>query len=393
MSNLEIKIERSGDCGRRFCGPECEDCRASKEEAIQAEMVMARDILDNYNDGRPSPGDPFQAEGSCGAQHEGLINDALYRFEENAKFSVISNSSISCITLLAQYNNEDSPLVNTRLPRNPIRHLLYKFFLVTDGQKIMHAPMLLRQGRKNIQVQNRAEFRAEIQTQVNAYNKMYGLVGDPNVPNIIYALSKIPFRLKEEMFNYYAEKLLQGELDQLLEFFKAPYHIALCVMEYMDGYITLEDYILSGDEYEQSVIPYVNFELMMLISCGIIHLDAHPQNIMININKPNYYGQGINFKIIILDFGIVKHVPYEVSMVPLHIFTNAIVHFKNYINPLYGIDEEIYIDTMVQIFNNFINSGLQSGIYANLEPYKRLKPYLDILGRKKKSKKKRGSKK
>ena len=171
-------------------------------------------------------------------------------------------------------------------------------------------------------------------------------------------------------------------------------------MEYMDGYMTLWDYFSSGPSQEDVTLvrTYVQFELLLLICCGFKHIDAHGGNVMINTNMPNYYGPGINFKIIILDFGRGRD-KFDVGVdqvVPVD-FGKLIKNPETYFELAKekSNDSSINITEMVLIFETFIGAlkgrgQLFKGADVNKNTYKRLKPYLDILGSKKS--RKRGSK-
>jgi hypothetical protein len=344
---------------------------------VREEIANANAIMQSRGTG-PTPGRAFAQTGASGSTHQGLLSEALRLFRNNAAFRVLSNNSISCITLLGTCQN--SPLRNTRVPGNPMTHLLYKFLLVSNRDKFDH-PMRYRTGAYNyVEVQNITDFRQEIYRQVRVYNKMYRMTGDPNVPNIVYATSKMNGQSKQILYNHFAEKLTPDGQRQLQEFTTSPYDVSVCIMEYMEGYMTLHQYIQQNRQYDVELLQnYVNFELMMLTACGVIHTDAHHNNVMINPNMPNYYGQGLNFKIIIIDFGYAIDIPSERERNPEVFLRNAIQHYTR------ERGGRIDIRDMVQIYRTFIQ-GRRIGVNNNLEPYTRLKPYLDTLGRRKSKK-------
>jgi serine/threonine protein kinase len=338
--------------------------------------------------------------GASGAQHEGLLTNAMDLFSQNATFRVLTNSSISCITLLGTW--EDSNLINTRLPRRYIKNLLFKFFLVREGDRRPRVYHEVKGRGKQVEVQHQEEFREEISRQVNAYNRMYTMTTDPCVPNIILAESNLADNkfgnYKTSMLNLYKSKLYeQAEKTQFNNFFDNDYKVSLCVMEYMDGYMTISDYLANRNPYiSQNVFrKYIQLELLFLICCGIVHVDYHDSNIMINPNMPNYYGKDVNFKIIILDFGRASDIP----PVDLNGIVRNTREYLNYAISKFIIVERLRyvkpeIEEMLDICNKFIEFvGKRHQLFradaTDLESYKRLKPYLDLLGRKTK---KRGRK-
>jgi hypothetical protein len=362
---------------------------------IQAETEKANDIMSARGTG-PTPGPPFDSDGSSGCDHNDVLPNELDNFLQNAKIKVLTNNSISCITLLGTY--EGSTLRNTRYPYAPIKKLLYKFFLVKDEEGVIYHNPAIR--KTHIEVQPITTYRAEIYRQVDLYNKMYYLAHDPNVPNIIMGLSKIPLEHKGQIFNAYSRNLSAGDRALLYDFFDNQYKISICIMEYMDGYMTLWDYFSSGPSREDVTLvrTYVQFELLLLICCGFKHIDAHDGNVMINTNMPNYYGPGINFKIIIIDFGRGRD-KFDVGVdqvIPVdfgELITNPELHLERAKEK--ANDSSIIIEEMVLILKTFIGAlkgrgQLFQGVDVNKITYKRLKPYLDILGSKKS--RKRGSK-
>ena len=379
--------------------PRCLDKTVDDEQKKARELIRDRKTP-------PTPGHRFSGYGACGCTHQGLLTEEMLDFARNGQMRVLTNDSISCITLLC--TNARSTLVNTRLPKRPITKLLYKFFLVRedDPRQVVYIQPRIR--KREIEVQHITTYRNEIYRQVELYNKMFYLARDPNVANIVYSESKITGGAKQDVLATFSGTLPRQEERALLsDFFNASeadgtqYKVSLCVMEFMDGYMTLKDFLKptkeSGrapppPEVERRVRRYVNLELLLLTCCGFKHRDAHDKNVMINPNMPDYYGPGINFKIIILDFGRGEDIAAENMQQLIDNPQNVLARAMENFEPRGPRPE---LADMVRIFNTFKEALIVrhqlNAEEEHLDSYNRLKPYLDALG--KKSKKRRSKKK
>jgi hypothetical protein len=220
-------------------------------------------------------------------------NEAITFFLNNLKESkILTDSSISCITLLLTINDgindKHHPyLINRRTEFNkPIKKILLKLFISsdTDGNTVFNDRFM--------ETTSNAKLVNEANTQLDIYRKSFisnENVFDPICPAILNCKTKLTdvekAYLKTKILKCFVNRDNKptGVCDTMLlhEYFK--YNISFICMEYLSGYNILHDF--RSDPRFPNFIKLTVFELLKLYDYGYIHHDFHMGNIMIN---PDY---------------------------------------------------------------------------------------------------------
>jgi hypothetical protein len=243
-------------------------------------------------------------------------NSACDYFLSNSTFSVLTNNSISCITIVATLNNGIlSPFKSMR--SNDIEcivnRLLLKIF-ITNTQSGWYN--IVGRGTYNgIEITNYALFRDEIQKQIDIYKKSI-LSDDSLLDAICPAIVNSITIMTAQHLKFYTKLsgLTQDEKSQLNSILGAfgvnNNSISIILMEYMDGFDTaynvLQKLVVNNKFRYDYFAQIIQYEFQRLNRLGYRHGDAHLGNIMINPNykyftrsgNPLYLGRAI-----IIDFG------------------------------------------------------------------------------------------
>ena len=306
------------------------------------------------------------------------IKDAIEFFKKNSTFSILTNSSRACITFKATLKEEfwdDSPFIQIRsgIIEQPVTTLLFKYFPIntldpnTEKSFVTHAH---RGGFPFIPLAHISDIQKEYKIQLQVYQTTYNTISSAYEPVCPYPIHCFTDLDKENTIQEIIAKLdntdpkkksniliitdtLGGTIDSLItDTDKAHIKIAekiitypnarekistlgCIVMEFMDGYTTLSDYLnrchdirlikdptikkkqfieaFGQSEYDKYIKNFVAlkpgeigidkafyeiynkelekakslaaYELVRLKQIGFIHDDLHDQNIMYN---PNY---------------------------------------------------------------------------------------------------------
>jgi hypothetical protein len=306
------------------------------------------------------------------------IEDAIEFFKKNSTFSILTNSSRACITFKATLKEEfwdDSPFIQIRsgIIEQPVTTLLFKYFPIntldpnTEKSFVTHAH---RGGFPFIPLAHISDIQKEYKIQLQVYQTTYNTISSAYEPVCPYPIHCFTDLDKENTIQEIIAKLdntdpkkksniliitdtLGGTIDSLItDTDKAHIKIAekiitypnarekistlgCIVMEFMDGYTTLSDYLnrchdirlikdptikkkqfieaFGQSEYDKYIKNFVAlkpgeigidkafyeiynkelekakslaaYELVRLKQIGFIHDDLHDQNIMYN---PNY---------------------------------------------------------------------------------------------------------
>jgi hypothetical protein len=312
------------------------------------------------------------------------IKDAIEFFKKNSTFSILTNSSRACITFKAVLKASiDSPFIQIRsgIIEQPVTTLLFKYFPINTldpNTEILFVTHAHRGGFLFIPLAHISDIQKEYDIQLQVYQTTYNTISsayEPVCPYPIHCftdldknttIQEIIDRLdktnKEETENKLIiteiTDTLGGAIDSLItDIDKAHIQITrinateifitypnartkiktlgCIVMEFMDGYTTLSDYLnrchdirlikdpilkkekfieafgqSEYDKYEQNFVPLkpgeigidkafyeiydkvskkanslAAYELVRLKQIGFIHDDLHDGNIMYN---PNY---------------------------------------------------------------------------------------------------------
>jgi len=307
------------------------------------------------------------------------IEKAIEFFKKNSTFSILTNSSRACIIFKATLKEEfwdDSPFIQIRsgIIEQPVTTLLFKYFPIntldpnTENFFVTHAH---RGGFPFIPLAHISDIQKEYQIQLQVYQTTYNTISSAYEPVCPYPIHCFTDLDKENTIQEIIAKLdnadpnknsniliitdtLGGTIDSLItgsdkariqiaeeEFITYPNArekistLGCIVMEFMDGYTTLSDYLnrchnirlikdptskkeqfieafgqSEYDKYKKNFVALkpgeigidnafyeiynkvsekakslAAYELVRLKQIGFIHDDLHDQNIMYN---PNY---------------------------------------------------------------------------------------------------------
>lgn len=255
---------------------------------------------------------------------KGTHNEAFYKFIENSSFKIMTDKSISAITLIASLNDGiPSPYVSIDTDEisfmTPIKKLLLKIMpsyssdvIVLSNENAVTRNRIADQYNGAVEINPFTKIASECETQKDIYRKSIlniKLALIPVCPSVIY------------MENPVAEKdrfkgLLSGnvvprkdrtaaeEEAEITQFLNVTSDFSIIAMELLDGYKTLYDVIIENQlvsKDDSKLIELIDLELFRTHSLGYFHGDLHVENIMFNETKN--YSSIQPGKAMIIDFG------------------------------------------------------------------------------------------
>jgi hypothetical protein len=239
--------------------------------------------------------------------------------------STLTDTSVSCITLLL---TADFPEDGPDLDKNPYIHvrrglfgkpmnkILLKF-MPTGYAKTYPTINGIRRssGLNYIEVNTVGDIRDEAQNQLDIYsksNKSDMNLLDPYVPAIIGLLTTVRqellFFIRDKLHDVYGSSFEFDFVNNLIETFKTA-SLSIILMEFMEGYTTYNNAITSQPGIRQRYNTFVLHELVKLRNDGLIHVDSHGGNLMINATTDYFMsgtaGSPFGGRALIIDFGRV----------------------------------------------------------------------------------------
>jgi hypothetical protein len=274
---------------------------------------------------------------------------AIIFFLNNSTFSILTNDSISCITLIAKLNDNIKTPFKSMRSNNiqlEVKSILLKIFLVHPTITSIPHNQITKTGwfdipgreYNGIEVTSIENFDYEIETQIQIYQKSFiseSSLLDAICPAIIYYDKEISN--SDLLYMNNLQGLSVDGQDQLNKIINGVNvikgtQISIIYMELMEGFQTaykyfweknlyLEDPLSSENyrinptnEYEAYLLFIIQYEFQRLNRLGYFHGDAHLKNVMINVDynyfllKPNNNFSG---RAIIIDFGRTKILSQE----------------------------------------------------------------------------------
>jgi hypothetical protein len=255
---------------------------------------------------------------------------AIYYFLNNSTFSVLTNDSVSCITIKSTLNNNiKSPFKSMRSNniQLEIRCIFLKIFLTVNNNQT-NLTWFPIQGRNydGIEITSIQTFENEIKTQMDIYKASFiseSSILDGICPAIIYLKENydkdnpdikifinLPGMSKENQFNL--NKIINGIFKHHLDGVR----LSIIFMEFMDNFKTAGNYFTYDNNTHQVnirndrdifLLKIIQYEFQRLNRLGYLHNDAHLGNVMIN-EEYNYFLINPNDnkykgRAIIIDFG------------------------------------------------------------------------------------------
>ena len=278
------------------------------------------------------------------------IEAAIDFFKTNSTFSILTNSSIACITFKAVLEDGiDSPFIHVRscIIENPVRTLLFKYFPINTLNDELDLAFVTDQPRSEvynyIQLAQIWKIEEEYNLQLEIYQKTYNTISSAYEPVCPYPIHCFTDLDKDETITEIIAKLnntdpkkesniliitdtLGGAVgtDDDAEILYTTKNgawfkengsnarelitkIGCIVMEFMDGYTTLKEYLEDATEENdhKKAKSLAAYELVRLREIGFIHGDLHHGNIMYNPNYKYITNNDDKYKgrALLIDFG------------------------------------------------------------------------------------------
>ena len=295
-------------------------------------------------------------------------NEALGFFLNNSTFSVLTNNSISCITLVVTLNrNVTSPytvLRSINLNARVDKILLKIFITAEDHGRI---PIQGRVPYGYIEKTSKADFDKEISIQRDIYRQSFfseASLLEPMCPHIFNwhhcAQNDVTVRAFKTLngLTYTEQKDLTKILDGAASTNNS--QISFIAMEFMDGFEVAHNILERAQEEEKLFFwDVIQYEFQRLNMYKYVHGDAHFGNVMIHPTY-DYLNNGQTGRALIIDFGRTK----KDQGINTNIVNNSLERFRN---ENMGIPPEHLID--INEFNAL-----------NKEKIKSMQPFYVKLG-------------
>ena len=264
------------------------------------------------------------------------IGNILVWFLTNSELSLLTNSSISCVTLRAKLRDVAGISPFTSMTRRnfqkSVRSILVKVFVTYQDRDIRITGMYGIPGRvpyNGIEITTRRDFKNEVDIQRDIYQRSFRAektAFEPICPNLIASgygtsikdtynskiLKVINDKLREDG-GYISMRLLGNSHDEIRQINevliagKQPdLSTSFVFMEFLDGFDTIFNTYGRMALVPESTRLMVRYTLLQMHKLGYIHGDAHGGNFMINPSyelftndkKSPFLG-----KVLVIDFG------------------------------------------------------------------------------------------
>jgi len=268
---------------------------------------------------------------------------AIQFFLGNSTFRILTNNSISCITLVASLKgNIPSPFKSMRSNnvQLEVRSILLKIFLTNPVLKTKGWYDIPGREYNGIEITTLEEYEKEIETQKQIYQKSFiseSSLMDAICPAIIYYNKEISVSDVQTMKNLPGmSQDSQMQLNKILQgIMNIPSTtISIIYMELMEGFQTANDYfsnknlyipdpnpsnnekyhVTPTNDYDKFLLYIIQYEFQRLSRLGYYHGDSHLGNVMINVDYKYFiFNQNSNFagRAIIIDFGRTEKLSKE----------------------------------------------------------------------------------
>jgi hypothetical protein len=253
------------------------------------------------------------------ANPQGNTTTANVFFMHNSRFRILTNNSVSCITLVATLNEGiESPFRSMRSNNIDIhiRSLLVKVFITNQESGWYSIPS--REIYKGIEITSKEDFTKEIERSINIY-RLSIISRDSLLDGICPAIiSSTTLQSNNELVRnlWQLFNVNDAGLGDILTAALDPNPngnaISIMTMEFMEGFDTAYNVLnnnINNPTRFTFLMAVVQYEFRRLNILGYLHGDAHLNNVLINPNyqyftrsgNPEYLGRAI-----IIDFGRTK---------------------------------------------------------------------------------------
>ena len=306
--------------------------------------------------------------------------ELMRSFLRQSTYSVLTNKSISCITLVATLHPDvPSPFLSIRSSSfgRPLRKLLVKVFLTRNDDVPEHRVFLMNRGRNEVVPVTHAEFNQEARIQNDIYQKTYGSSFEAVCPLVLFAAT---IKNRDEYLALFQRMEKQSDKNQIDDFLTYPdanpgfYNVSVLCMEWLEGYMTLADMLRDlrfTDRHKCMVKAYVMYELSRLHQVGYFQTDPHNENVMVHPDMSFYiHSPDPDFRghVLLIDFGRMARIhppttPLDVLRKVLHEDTSRFRYFKT-VNHFLGWIQEIQYQR-----STFFKSQLEARIHDPNGPF------------------------
>lgn len=255
---------------------------------------------------------------------KGTHKDAFYKFIENSSFKIMTDKSISAITLIATLNDGiPSSYVSVETDEitfmTPIKKLLLKIMpsyssdvTVMSNENAVTRNMIADGHSGAVEINPFVKIANECEIQKDIYRKSIlnsRLLLAPVCPSVIYLEN--PVAEKDRFKGLLSgnvvprkDRTAAEEEAEITQFLNVTSDFSIIAMELLDGYKTLYDVMVENlrlSKDDAKIIELIDVELFRLHSFGYFHGDLHVENIMFNETKN--YSSIQPGKAMIIDFG------------------------------------------------------------------------------------------
>uniref|UniRef100_A0A6C0HAH1 Protein kinase domain-containing protein n=1 Tax=viral metagenome TaxID=1070528 RepID=A0A6C0HAH1_9ZZZZ len=252
-------------------------------------------------------------------------NAFMYMIENASEIKCISYDSLSGYIFIIYIAEEKAVFLNLDDKNEftiPVTNILVKFALITP-EKIRYPSIIVK--RKEKHTMTISDFEEEKKIQLDIYNKTLESNNIPICPSIIFykiikrttdsAILHLFYNKIEEKNDFTEMNITKRVIEEIIKYAqqKSNFDVGIIGMEYANGYITFNDYLDKIKENPKHLPRIYNSSecgihcncianiiiniIRLFISTGVIHMDLHVNNIMINMDKQ---------KSLLIDFGFYK---------------------------------------------------------------------------------------
>jgi serine/threonine protein kinase len=334
------------------------------------------------------------------------IDEAVTFFLENSMFRIFTNSSISCITLIAKLNSGiDTPFISIDSLNfaKDVTSLLLK--IMPSTQTILNPGAMSDKasipGRlptyDGIEINSYATIDRETQTQKDIFRKSIiksTSFLDGLCPALVHVINPLPNKNEWKKKFLDIKKIIMrpgkdkmSEMVLINQIFNAvnivgnsPTNISIILMEFMEGYKVLNE-LTTHPNYARFQ-QFALYELHQLHLLGYIHGDLHTGNIMVHPDiqhfsitaEPKYLGI-----IKIIDFGRTAPLfPAEKLMIQAPNYDFNLISKEKLFKSVFGATAVLTPDISSLLQSIMLSFTAKRKEFIQKIVQQRLKPYYDF---------------
>ena len=320
-------------------------------------------------------------------------------FMQNCKFSLLTYTSIGCITIKAVLNTGvESPYITFRINKwkQPLKIILIKIMLFEDTDEPQPKTIKLPDVRiYPFEISNNTSFAIEVNNQIKIYKETFldtVALLDPLCPALLHYRKNINKKDMDELIKTITENFEGGDdlidpnkniivelsdddddikkITLLINFLNAKkkkyINKSFIIMEFLDDFKPLSNYI--NDKKERNkLFSHSLFEILRMHKLGIVHNDLHTDNIFINLTE-EYFSSNpqmeMSGRAMIIDFGRVT-----ISEELKEKYNNNTIE--------QNIEHAIQIENIKPLITYYISD--ENGLFRNIKYYMESRIYMSVI--------------